>query len=161
MKNIFVSLICQYNLPIMKELLYLKDEQLKDLIEKLSITYRETFSDSKKILNRYSIGLAHHKVIHLISMYHGISISELLKRLKITKQSLNRVLKDLIKLEIVTFKKNDQDTRVKHVFLNEKGKKISNEIFDLQKKRIYNALLNSKSEEVINFESVLKKIINE
>jgi len=160
MKNIFVSLICQYNLPIMKELLYLKDEQLKDLIEKLSISYRETFSDSKKILNRYSIGLAHHKVIHLISMYHGISISELLKRLKITKQSLNRVLKDLIKLEIIIFKKDNKDTRVKHVFLNEKGKKIFNEIFNLQKKRIYNALISSSSEEVINFENVLKKIIN-
>ena len=160
MKNIFVSLICQYNLPIMKELLYLKDEQLKDLIEKLFVSYRETFSDAKKILDRYSIGLAHHKVIHLLSMYQGISISELLKRLKVTKQSLNRVLKDLIKLEIVTFKKDDQDTRVKHVFLNEKGKKIFNEIFDLQKKRIYNALLNSSSEEVINFDNVLSKIIN-
>ena len=161
MKIIFVSLICQYNLPIMKELLYLKDEQLKDLIEKLFVSYRETFSDAKKVLDRYSIGLAHHKVIHLLSMYKGISISELLKRLKVTKQSLNRVLKDLIKLEIVTFKKDDQDTRVKHVFLNEKGKKIFNEIFDLQKKRIYNALLNSSSEEVINFDNVLSKIINE
>ena len=160
MKIIFVSLICQYNLPIMKELLYLKDEQLKDLIEKLFVSYRETFSDAKKVLDRYSIGLAHHKVIHLLSMYQGISISELLKRLKVTKQSLNRVLKDLIKLEIITFKKDDQDTRVKHVFLNEKGKKIFNEIFDLQKKRIYNALLNSSSEEVINFDNVLSKIIN-
>ncbi|MDC0544433.1 MarR family transcriptional regulator [Candidatus Pelagibacter sp.] len=144
----------------MKELLYLKNDQLKDLIEKLFVSYRETFSDAKKVLNRYSIGLAHHKVIHLLSMYQGISISELLKRLKVTKQSLNRVLKDLIKLEMVTFKKDEQDTRVKHVFLNEKGKKIFNEIFDLQKKRIYNALLNSSSEEVINFDNVLSKIIN-
>ena len=144
----------------MKELLYLKDEQLKDLIEKLFVSYRETFSDAKKVLDRYSIGLAHHKVIHLLSMYQGISISELLKRLKVTKQSLNRVLKDLIKLEIIIFKKDDQDTRVKHVFLNEKGKKIFNEIFDLQKKRIINALLNSSSEEVINFDNVLSKIIN-
>ena len=144
----------------MKELLYLKDDQLKDLIEKLFVSYRETFSDAKKVLNRYSIGVAHHKVIHLLSIYQGISISELLKKLKITKQSLNRVLKDLIKLEIVIFKKDDQDTRIKHVYLNEKGKKIFNEIFDLQKKRIYNALLNSSSEEVINFDNVLSKIIN-
>ena len=144
----------------MKELLYLKDEQLKDLIEKLFISHRETFSDAKKVLDKHSIGLAHHKVIHLLSMYQGISISELLKRLKVTKQSLNRVLNDLIKLEIVTFRKDDQDTRVKHVFLNEKGKKLFNEIFDLQKKRIYNALLKSSSEEVINFDNVLSKIIN-
>ena len=144
----------------MKELLYLKDEQLKDLIEKLFVGYRETFSDSKKILDQYSIGLAHHKVIHLLSMYEGISISELLKRLKVTKQSLNRVLKDLINLEIIEFKRDNQDTRVKHVFLNQKGEKIFNEIFNSQKKRIYNALLNSSSEEVINFDNVLSKIIN-
>ena len=60
----------------MKELLYLKDEQLKDLIEKLFISYRETFSDAKKVLDKHSIGLAHHKVIHLLSMYEGISISD-------------------------------------------------------------------------------------
>ena len=144
----------------MKELLYLKDEQLKDLIEKLFVSYRETFSDAKKVLDRYSIGLAHHKVIHLLSMYQGISISELLKRLKVTKQSLNRVLKDLIKLEIIIFKKDDQDTRVKHIFLNDKGKKIFEEIFLSQKKRIYKALLNSSSKEVINFEIVLKRIID-
>ena len=144
----------------MKELLYLKDDQLKDLIEKIFISYRETFSDSKKILEKYSIGLAHQKVIHLLSMYEGISISELLKKLKITKQSLNRVLKDLIKLDIIIFKKDDQDTRVKHLYLNERGKKIFNEIFEIQKKRIYTALLNSSSEEVINFDNVLKKIIN-
>ena len=144
----------------MKELLYLKDEQLKDLIEKLFVGYREIFSDSKKILDKYSIGLAHNKVIHLLSMYEGISISELLKRLKVTKQSLNRVLKDLIKLGIIEFKKNQKDTRIKHIFLNDKGKKIFNEIFQTQKKRIYNALLDSRSEEVLNFDSVLKKIIN-
>ena len=144
----------------MKELLYLKDTQLKELIENLFLSYRETFSDSKNVLNKYSIGLAHQKVIHLLSMYKGISISELIKRLKVTKQSLNRVLKDLIKLEIIFFKKDEQDSRIKHIFLNEKGKRIFNEIFQTQKKRIHNALLNSNSEEVLNFDSVLNKIIN-
>jgi DNA-binding MarR family transcriptional regulator len=144
----------------MKELLYLKDDQLKDLIEKLFVTYRETFLDSKKILDKYSLGLAHQKVFHLLSMYEGISISELLRKLKVTKQSLNRVLKDLIKLDVLIFKKDDQDTRIKHIYLNDKGKEIFKEIFETQKKRIHNALLNSSSEEVINFDNVLKKIIN-
>ena len=144
----------------MKELLYLKDDQLKDLIEKLFVSYRETFSDTKKILDKYSIGVAHQKVILLISMYEGISITSLLKKLKVTKQSLNRVLKDLVKLEVISFEKDDQDTRVKHLYLNEKGKKVFTEIFEIQKKRIYNALLSSSSEEVINFDSVLKRIIN-
>ncbi len=145
----------------MKELLYLKDDQLKEFIEKISMIYRETFSDAKKILNKYSIGVAHHKVINLISLYDGITISELLKKLKITKQSLNRVLKDLIKIEIVDFKKDKKDTRLKHVYLNDKGTKLFNEVFDIQKKRIYNALLASSSKEVINFNNVLNKIINE
>ena len=144
----------------MKELLYLKDDQLKELIEKLFLSYRETLSDSKKILDKYSLGLAHQKAIHLISMYNGISISELLSKLKITKQSLNRVLRDLNRLDMIAYKKDEIDTRIKHVFLNAKGNKIFNEIFDVQKKRIYNALLNSSSEEVINFDNVLKKIIN-
>ena len=108
----------------MKELLYLKDEQLKDLIEKLFIGYRETFSDSKEILDKYSIGLAHNKVIHLLSMYQGISISQLLKKLKVTKQSLNRILKDLIKLDVISFEKDKKDSRLKHVLLNEKGQKL-------------------------------------
>ena len=145
----------------MKELLYLKDTQLKQLIEKLFTSYRESFADAKKILNKYSIGIAHHKVLHLLSMYKGITISELLKKLKVTKQSLNRVLKDLIKLEAIFFEKNQKDTRVKHIFLSDVGEKIFHQVFSNQKKRIYNALLNSSSDQVLNFESVLKKIINE
>ena len=144
----------------MKELLYLKDEQLKQLIANIFTSYRETFSDAKKVLDKYSIGIAHHKVIHLISMYEGITISELLKKLKITKQSLNRVLNDLIKIETIVFKKDDLDSRIKHVFLIDKGKKIFEEVFSIQKKRIYDAFLNSTSNEVLNFENVLKRIIN-
>ena len=145
----------------MKELLYLKDDQLKEFIEKIFVSYRETFSDAKTILDKYSIGVAHHKVIHLLSLYEGITISELLKKLKVTKQSLNRVLKDLIQLEAIEFKKDKKDTRLKHVYLSEKGLKLFEEVFSMQKKRIFKALLNSNSKEVLNFNNVLKKIINE
>ena len=145
----------------MHELLYLKDDQLKEFIEKLFMGYRESFSDAKKTLDKYSIGIAHHKVIHLLSIYKGITISELLKKLKVTKQSLNRVLKDLIKLDVISFEKDKKDTRLKHVFLSEKGEKLFDEIFSVQKKRIHKALLNSTSEEVLFFDNVLKKIIHE
>ena len=144
----------------MKKLLYLKDEELKQYIEKIFMGYRETVSDAKKVLNKYSIGIAHNKVIHLISLYEGITISELLNKLKITKQSLNRVLNDLIKLKAIKYKKDEKDTRIKHVFLTEDGIKLFNEIFSVQKKRIYKAFLNSESREVISFDNVLKKIIN-
>ena len=144
----------------MKELLYLKDEQIKEFIEKLFLSYRDTFLDSKTILNKYSLGIAHNKVLHILSTYKGITIGELLNKLKITKQSLNRILRDLIKINVITFKKDVKDTRVKHVYLNEKGEKIFEEIFSKQKRRIYNALLNSSAKEVVDFNNVLKKLIN-
>ena len=144
----------------MKKLLYLKDEDLKQYIEKIFLGYRETVSDAKNVLNKYSIGVAHNKVIHLISLYEGITISDLLRKLKVTKQSLNRVLKDLINLKAIKYEKDQVDTRIKHVYLTEDGEKLFNEIFSAQKKRIYQAFSSSKANEVVSFDNVLKKIIN-
>ena len=145
----------------MKDLLYLKDEQLKGFIEKIFVTYRESFGDPKKILKKYQLGTAHHKSLHLISFYEGITISQLLKKLNVTKQSLNRVLNDLKRLDFLEFKKGNKDTRVKHIYLSTKGNKIYNEIFFSQKKRIYKAFLSSSAKEVLNFDLVLKRIMNE
>jgi len=145
----------------MKDLLYLKDDQIKDFIEQIFYVYRETCSDPKKILKKYSFGTAHHKAIHLIERYEGLSVSDLLNKLKITKQSLNRVLRDLIKSKTIALKKGEIDSRQRLIFLNENGKKLFEEIFLEQKKRIYNALKNSDPDSVIKFKNVLKKIINE
>ena len=145
----------------MKKLLYLKDHQLKEYIEKIFNGYRETVADAKKVLDKHSLGTAHNKVIHLISLYEGITISSLLRKLKVTKQSLNRVLNDLVEMNAIEFKRDEVDTRVKHIYLTEIGSKIFEEIFSAQKKRIYDAFLSSESNEVISFDKVLKKIINE
>ena len=145
----------------MRDLLYLKDDQIKDFIEQIFYAYRETYSDPKKVLKKYSFGSAHHRVIHLIERHSGITISGLLNKLKITKQSLNRVLKDLINNKAIYVKKGEVDSRQRHIFLNEKGKKLFDEIFFEQKKRIYNALKKSDSDSVIKFKNVLNKIINE
>ena len=145
----------------MKKLLYLKDHQLKEYIEKIFNGYRETVADAKKLLDKHALGTAHNKVIHLISLYEGITISSLLRKLKVTKQSLNRVLNDLVEIKAIEFKRDEIDTRVKHVYLTEEGEKIFDEIFSAQKKRIYDAFLSSESNDVISFDKVLKKIINE
>ena len=137
----------------MRDLLYLKDDQIKDFIEQIFYAYRETYSDPKKILKKYSFGTAHHRAIHIIERHEGITISGLLNKLKITKQSLNRVLRDLIKNKSVLIKKGKIDSRQRHIFFDE--------IFSEQKKRIYNALKNSDSDSVIKFKNVLSKIINE
>ena len=145
----------------MKKLLYLKDHQLKEYIEKIFNGYRETVADAKKVLDKHALGTAHNKVIHLISLYEGITISSLLRKLKVTKQSLNRVLNDLVEIKAIEFKRDQIDTRIKHVYLTDEGEKIFDEIFSAQKKRIYDAFLSSESNDVISFDKVLKKIINE
>ena len=145
----------------MKKLLYLKDHQLKEYIEKIFNGYRETVADAKKVLDKHALGTAHNKVIHLISLYEGITISSLLRKLKVTKQSLNRVLNYLVEIKAIEFKRDEIDTRVKHVYLTEEGEKIFDEIFSAQKKIIYDAFLSSESNDVISFDKVLKKIINE
>ena len=145
----------------MRNLLYLKDDQIKDFIEQIYYAYRETYSDPKKILKKYSFGSAHHRAIHLIERHEGLAVSDLLNKLKITKQSLNRVLKDLIKNEVILIKKDEIDSRHRRIFLNEKGRKLFDEIFLEQKQRIYNAFKNSDSDSVLKFKNVLSKIINE
>ena len=145
----------------MRELLYLKDDQIKDFIEQIFYAYRETYSDPKEILKKHSFGTAHHRAIHLIERYEGLTVSDLLNKLKITKQSLNRVLRDLIKNKSILVKKGEVDSRQRQIFLNEKGKNLFNEIFLEQKKRIYNALKNSDADSVIKFKNVLSRIIHE
>ena len=144
----------------MKDLLYLKDEQIKDCIQLLLYAYRETFSDPIEILKKNSLGAAHHRTLHLIERNEGINVNELLLKLKITKQSLNRVLKDLKRLKIVKQIKDENDTRRKLLYLDQNGKRFYKEVFESQKKRIFNALKESDSESVIRFKEVLKKIIN-
>ena len=144
----------------MKELLYLKDDQIKDCIQLLLYAYRETFSDPNEVLKKNSLGAAHHRTLHLIERNEGISVNELIIKLKITKQSLNRVLRDLKKSRIIKQVKDQGDSRRKLLFLDENGKKFYKVIFQKQKERIVNALKNSDPESVINFKKVLKKIIN-
>ena len=144
----------------MKELLYLKDDQIKDCIQLLLYAYRETFSDPKDILKKNSMGAAHHRTLHLIERNEGISVNELIIKLKIRKQSLNRVLQDLKRLRIIKQIKDNNDSRRKLLYLDQIGKKFYNEIFQSQRKRIFNALKNSDSDSVIKFKEVLEKIIN-
>ena len=66
----------------MKDLLYLKDDQIKEFIQLLYYAYRETFSDPKEILSKNFFGAAHLRAIHLIERYEGLTVSDLLNKLK-------------------------------------------------------------------------------
>jgi DNA-binding MarR family transcriptional regulator len=144
----------------MKDLLYLKDEQIKDFIQLLFYAYRETFSDPKEILAKKYFGPAHLRTLNLIESNPGISLGDLIYKLKITKQSINRVLRDLINSKMVKQIKDDEDTRKKKLYLDKEGKILFDKVYEIQKKRIVNALKNSEPDSVIKFKLVLKKIIN-
>jgi|TARA_B100000945_G_scaffold257424_1_gene214969 DNA-binding MarR family transcriptional regulator len=144
----------------MKQLLYLKDEQIKDFIQLIFYAYRETFSDPKEILAKKFFGPAHLRVLNLIERNPGISLGELIFKLKVTKQSLNRVLRELIKSKMIKQIKDDKDTRRKNLFLDKEGKVFFDKVYETQKKRIFEALKSSDPDSVIKFKEVLKKIIN-
>ena len=144
----------------MKDLLYLKDDQIKDFIQLLYYAYRETFADPKEVLSKKLFGPAHLRALNLIERNPGINLGELIFKLKVTKQSLNRVLRDLIKSKMVKQIKDDSDTRKRNLFLDREGKIFFDAVYITQKKRIFNALKNSSSDSVIKFKDVLKKIVN-
>ena len=144
----------------MKDLLYLKDDQIKEFIQLLYYAYRETFSDPSEILSKKFFGPAHLRALNLIESNPGINLGELIFKLKVTKQSLNRVLRDLIKSKMIRQVQDESDTRKKNLFLDKEGKIFFEMVYNSQKKRIFNALKNSSSDSVIKFKDVLKKIIN-
>ena len=144
----------------MKDLLYLKDEQIKDFIQLLFYAYRETFADPKKILAKKFFGPAHLRSLNLIERNPGVNLGELIFKLKITKQSLNRVLRDLIQTKMIKQIKDEHDTRKKNLYLDKEGKIFFDNVYNAQKKRIFNALKNSNADSVIKFKEVLQRIID-
>ena len=144
----------------MKDLLYLKDEQIKEFIQLLFYAYKETITDPKEVLSKKYFGPAHLRALNLIDQNPGISLTELIIKLKVTKQSLNRVLRDLITYKFIKKIKDEKDTRKKNLFLDKEGKQFFDIVYNSQKKRIFNALRNSEPDSVIKFKEVLKKIIN-
>ena len=118
----------------MRDLLYLKDEQTKDFIQLLFYAYRETFSDPKEILSKKYFGPAHLRSLNLIERHPGISLGELIFKLKVTKQSLNRVLRDLINSKMIKQVKDVNDTRKKQLYLDKEGKIFFETVYNLQKK---------------------------
>ena len=145
----------------MHNFLYLRENNIKEIIELMLEAYTNSYSDPYDILKKNSFGKAHHRLICTVDANPGIKVADLIKKLKITKQSLSRVLQELIKKEIISQSRGDSDGRQRLLHLTEKGKKVSDEIFHKQKQRILEAFKDSDSSEVLSFKKVLKKIIAE
>ena len=111
-----------------------------DLIELFFFAYRDFVGDADRLLLTYGFGRAHHRVLHFVSRQPGLTIAELLDILKITKQSLNRVLKELIVESFVEARAGAQDRRHRQLFTTPKGAHLARDLALLQTRRFSGAM---------------------
>ena len=116
------------------------DEPMWDLIELLFFAYRDFVSDPDEALARFGFGRAHHRVLHFVNRNPGMKVAELLDILKITKQSLGRVLKQLVDQGYVLQKEGANDRRQRLLFVTAKGETLAMRLAGLQTGRINHAL---------------------
>lgn len=117
-----------------------RDEPAYDVIELLFFAYRDFVGDADRLLADYGFGRAHHRVLHFVNRRPGLTIAELLDLLRITKQSLNRVLKDLVDQAFIEQRAGTVDRRQRHLYSTERGAALALEISHLQSMRIGRAL---------------------
>lgn len=111
-----------------------------DLIELLFFAYRDFVGDADRLLESFKFGRAHHRVLHFVNRHPGLTIAELLDILKITKQSLSRVLKELLDQNFVEARAGVADRRQRHLHATPKGRKLALELAHLQTRRFSRAL---------------------
>ena len=110
-------------------------EPLFDLIELLFFAYRDFVGDADRLLENFNFGRAHHRVLHFVTRRPGLTIAELLDILKITKQSLNRVLKELLDKGYVEARAGMNDRRQRQLYPTEAGTALALDIAWLQSQR--------------------------
>lgn len=118
-----------------------------DLIELLFFAYRDFVGDPDRILSQYGFGRAHHRVLHFVDRYPGLTIAELLDILRITKQSLNRVLKDLIEQGYIEQRTGTSDRRQRLLFCREAGTRLADDLSRIQTRRVVHALSERSTEQ--------------
>ena len=116
------------------------EEPMFDLIEALFFAYRDFVGDADRLLLRYNFGRAHHRVLHFVDRRPGLSVAELLDLLKITKQSLSRVLKDLLDQNYIEQRPGVSDRRQRLLFVSPAGHALALELAVLQSRRFARAL---------------------
>jgi DNA-binding MarR family transcriptional regulator len=144
----------------MDAMLFLTDDQLLQGIELMYFAYKGFTSDPDRILQNYTYGRAHHRAIHFINRHKGLKVNDLLDILGITKQSLNRVLRQLIDDDLVESRVGRTDKRERNLFLTEQGIALERELSDAQRKRMRAAYRAAGPDAVQGFRLVLEKIMD-
>jgi DNA-binding MarR family transcriptional regulator len=110
-----------------------------DIIELLFFAYRDFVGDADEVLSKLGFGRAHHRVLHFVNRNPGIKVADLLDILNITKQSLGRVLKQLVDEEYILQKEGAHDRRQRLLYVTSKGESLSLKLAGLQTARIARA----------------------
>lgn len=130
------------------------------IIELFFFAYRDFTSDPDQILADYGFGRAHHRVLHFVNRRPGLTVAELLDVLKITKQSLARVLKQLIDTDHVAQLQGPRDRRQRELYPTAKGRSLALALARPQSRRIHAALEDYGANERISIERFLKSMVN-
>ena len=137
---------------------FLNDKEIRKIIELVFFSYRDFTAGPDQILEKLNFGRAHHRVIYFVGKKDKITIKELLGVLKITKQSLSRVLNQLVKEGFIVVS-TGLDKRTKNLSLTSSGLSLENELSTIQIKKIKRVINNFNQEDIDSFKKILYEMI--
>ena len=140
--------------------LYLNETEIRKAIELIFFSYRDFTAGPDKILEKINFGRAHHRVIYFVGKQKKITIKELLSILQITKQSLSRVLNQLVKEKFILIS-TGIDKRTKNLSLTKKGEDLEKELSTIQINKIRNVLKQFNEKDINGFKKILYTMIEE
>ena len=140
--------------------IFLEEKEIRKLIEILFFSYRDFIAGPDRILEKIHFGRAHHRIIYFVGKNKEITIKDLLKILQITKQSLSRVLNQLVKEKYILVS-TGIDKRTKNLSLTKKGHELENELSTIQIKKIKNILKNANEDNIGGFKTLLYEMIDD
>ena len=141
--------------------LFLREGDIRQGMELLYFAYRDFTAEPDAILAEYGFGRAHHRVIYFVGRNPRINVSELLANLKITKQSLSRVLGQLVREEFIVQYEGVQDRRQRLLELTPKGVALERRLSESQRRRLADAYRDAGAEAVEGYRRVLMGMIGE
>ena len=141
-------------------LLFLREEELRQGIELLYYAYRDFTAEPDAMLARYGFGRAHHRVIYFVGRHPQMSVSDLLAILRITKQSLSRVLGQLVRQGFIQQRPGSRDRRQRLLELTDKGIELERQLSENQRQRIATAYREAGAQAVEGFRKVMLGIIS-
>lgn len=137
---------------------FLNDKEIRKIIELVFFSYRDFTAGPDQILEKLNFGRAHHRVIYFVGKKDKITIKELLRVLKITKQSLSRVLNQLVKEGFIVVS-TGLDKRTKNLSLTRSGLSLENELSTIQIQKIKKVINNFNQEDIDGFKKILYEMI--